>query len=112
MRAKKCMSMILLLLFLLPLGGCDYNFSEILGIPKGSDQPELIKAKIYFTDGQSLETYIKDLGIQQDGKVYVGGSSLNYLYDAKGNIVGSYNYQRVLFIKIVSSQDEESSKNT
>ncbi len=109
MRAPKCMIVILMLLFLLPLGGCSYDFSEILGIPSGSSQPELIKAKIYFTDGQSLETYIKDLGIQQDGKVYVGGSSLNYLYDSRGNIVGSYNYQRVLFIKVIPSSEEEPS---
>ncbi len=109
MRVKKFITPVLLLLFLLPLGGCSYDFSEILGMPSGNNQPELIKAEIFFTDGQTLKTYIKDLGIQQDGKVYVGGSSLNYLYDARGNIVGSYNYQRVLFIKIISSQDEESS---
>ncbi len=107
MRVNKYIAAVLLLLLFLPLSGCNYDFSEILGSPSGSSQPELIKAKIYFTDGQSLETYIKDLGIQQDGKVYVGGSSLNYLYDARGNIVGSYNYQRVLYIKIISSQDQD-----
>ncbi|KUG02844.1 hypothetical protein ASZ90_019777 [hydrocarbon metagenome] len=109
MRVRECMVVVLSLLFLLPLGGCSYDFSEVLGIPSGSNQPELIKAKIYFTDGQSLETYIKDLGIQQDGKVYVGGSSLNYLYDSRGNIVGSYNYQRVLFIKVIPETEKKSS---
>ena len=97
----------LLLSFLL-LSGCNYNISELLGVPAKSSQGELIKAKIYFTDNQTLEAYIKDLGIQQDGKVYVGGSSLNYLYDARGNIVGSYNFQRVLYIKIVPEATKES----
>lgn len=109
MRAKEYLVIVLLLLLLLPLGGCDYDFREILGIQSGSSETELFKVKIYFTDGESLESYIKDLGIHQEGKVYVGGSSLNYLYDAKGNIVGSYNYQRVLFIKVIPSPEEKSS---
>jgi hypothetical protein len=107
MRFKSFALMVLLLMLLL-LGGCNYDFSQILGLSSPSSQPELIKAKIHFTDGESLETYIKDLGIQQDGKVYVGGSSLNYLYDAQGNIIGSYNYQRVLYIKIVPENEKES----
>lgn len=100
----------LLLSFLL-LSGCNYNISELLGVPDQSSQDELIKAKIYFTDNQTLEAYIKDLGIQQDGKVYVGGSSLNYLYDARGNIIGSYNYQRVLYIRIIPQANKESSQS-
>ena len=104
----RILALALLLSFLL-LSGCNYNISELLGIPVQSRQDELIKAKIYFTDDQILDAYIKDLGIQQDGKVYVGGSSLNYLYDARGNIVGCYNYQRVLYIKIVPEANKESS---
>ena len=103
------MVVLALLLCFLFLSGCNYNISGLLGKSVKSHQDELIKAKIYFTDDQIVEAYIKDLGVQQDGKVYVGGSSLNYLYDAQGNIVGCYNYQRVLYIKIIPENSEESS---
>lgn len=109
MRQNKFIIALLLLLLLLPLGGCKYDFSQILGIPSGQSQAELFKVRIYFTDGQTIESYIKELGIHKEGKVYVGGSSLNYLYDAQGNIVGSYNYQRVLYIKVIPAQKVESS---
>ncbi len=94
-----------ILLSCLLLSGCNYNISELLGVPANSSE-ELIRVKIFFTDDQVLEGYIKDLGIQQEGRVYVGGSSLNYLYDAQGNIVGSYNYQRVLYIRIIPEAQE------
>ena len=90
-----------LMMMLLFISGCSYDFSKILGSSAGSSEAELIKVDIHFTDGESIESYIKDLGIEQDAVVYVGGSSLNYLYDKQGNIVGSYNYQRVLYIKII-----------
>jgi len=100
-RANRICAVCLMIMLLLPISGCSYDFSKFLGSSVGSSEAELIKVKIYFTDGESIESYIKDLGIEQDAVVYVGGSSLNYLYDKQGNIVGSYNYQRVLYIKII-----------
>lgn len=94
----------LALVCLLSMSGCNAGFSG-LDIPKKS-KPELIKVRIVFTDDQSITAYVKSLGIEEHGKVYVGGSSLNYLYDKNGNIIGSYNYQRVLYIKILSEKEE------
>jgi hypothetical protein len=107
MKLKPVMIFCLLVMLLLPTMGCKENVPEILGIHNKDEQVELIRVKIYFTDGQNLEAYIKDLGIDQEGKVYVGGSSLNYLYDKQGNIIGSYNYNRVLYIKIIPETDNQ-----
>lgn len=94
----------LAIVFLLSMSGCNAGFSK-LDIQKKS-KPELIKVRIFFTDDQSITAYVKSLGIEEHGKVYVGGSSLNYLYDENGNIIGSYNYQRVLYIKILPENEE------
>lgn len=91
----------LLILLSVAAVGCNFDISRILGEEDTGAEAELIKVNIHFTDGEQLDAYIKDLGIEEDGKVYVGGSSLSYLYDVKGNIIGSYNYQRVLYIKII-----------
>lgn len=84
--------------------GCNF---ELPSIPYEKDiTSKLIKVEITFTDDKTLVGYVKELGIeQQGGKVYVGGSSLNYLYDKNGNIVGAFNYQRVLFMKIISEEE-------
>jgi len=96
-----------LTLFTLVSSGCDSNLQNLFHSSTKNDGKELIKAEIVFTDGERLEGYIKDLGIESDGKMYVGGSSLNYIYDADGNVVGSYNYQRVLYIKILPEKKDE-----
>lgn len=105
MKLKPVVVSCLLVMLLFPIGGCETDLSRIWNNQNDEAQVELIKVKIYFTDGQSLEAYIKDLGIDQEGMVYVGGSSLNYLYDKQANIVGSYNYNRVLYIKILPEAD-------
>ncbi|HZK42758.1 MAG TPA: hypothetical protein VFC73_00520 [Syntrophomonadaceae bacterium] len=87
---------------MLTISGCDEPISNI--IPSKDNKPgeDLIKVEITFTDQKSLVGHIKELGIeQQHGRVYIGGSSLNYLYNAKGDVIGAYNYQRVLYIKIL-----------
>lgn len=93
----------LVLAFLLSSSGCSADFSK--WEMKKKSKPELIKVQIVFTDNQSLTGYIKSLGIEEDAKVYVGGASVNYLYDKNGNIIGSYNYQRVLYIKILPEKE-------
>ena len=74
---------ILLILLLLFNSGCNFEGKKLF---QSSSAPEeqLIKVRIVFTDDQELETYIKNLGIDEKGKVYVGGSSLSYFYDANG----------------------------
>jgi hypothetical protein len=103
---KKLFIACFLILLVLGVSGCNINLQQML---KSSDAGEekLIQVEIIFTDGQSLTGYIKTLGIEQeDGRVYVGGSSLNYLYDENGNTVGCYNYQRVLYITILPEETE------
>ncbi|WP_061213758.1 hypothetical protein [Syntrophomonas wolfei] len=97
---------ILLILLLLFNSGCNFEGKRLF---QSSSAPEeqLIKVRIVFTDDQELETYIKNLGIDEKGKVYVGGSSLSYFYDANGKVLGSYNYQRVLYIEIIPEKNKE-----
>ncbi|MBO8158335.1 hypothetical protein [Thermosyntropha sp.] len=93
----------LAMFFLLGVSGCSSGFSGFEMTE--NSKPELIKVQIFFTDNQSITGYVKSLGIEEDAKVYVGGSSLNYLYDKNGNIIGSYNYQRVLYMKIIPEKE-------
>lgn len=93
----------LVLTLLLASSGCSADFSTWRAKEKA--QPKLIKVRIVFTDNESITGYVKTLGIEEDAKVYVGGASVNYLYDKNGNIIGSYNYQRVLYIKILPEKE-------
>lgn len=92
---SKKIAVVLLLAFLL-ISGCEFDSSKLI---QKKDTPRLIKAEISFANGEKLTGYIDSLGIEGSGKVYVGGSSLNYLYDKNGKIIGSYNYHEVAYIK-------------
>ncbi|MGE5390002.1 MAG: hypothetical protein ACM3PE_02950 [Deltaproteobacteria bacterium] len=92
-----------LLLAAVLLSGCKFDTGKLFKATSQDDQP-LIKAEIVFTDGKTLVTYLKDLGVEDTGKVYVGGSSSTNMYDAKGNITGVLNYQHVIYIKILPSK--------
>lgn len=94
---------LLVLVFLLV--GCGLDTSRLTK-PVQEDDNQLIKVQIYFTDDQTITGYVKSLGIEPDAKVYVGGSSASYLYDSQGRIVGSYNYQRVLYMKILPDESK------
>ncbi len=98
---KQFLGFLLLLVLSFFLIGCEQVDFSKLTLPSNREQVKLIKVEIFFTDGATLIGYVKNLGIEPEGKVYVGGSSTNYLYDARGKIIGAYNYQRVLYIKII-----------
>lgn len=100
MKNKQLLLTVTLVLALL-LTGCNLDTKNIWK-PGSGDKDELIKVEITFTDDQKLTGYVKNLGIDKDAVVYVGGSSLNYLYDSNGNITGSFNYQRVLYMQIIT----------
>lgn len=104
---KKKILIACFLVFLLSLSGCKWDIQNLLRPETSADEDQLIKARIVFTDGERLEGYIKSLGVEKDGIVYVGGSSLNYIFDQNGNIIGSYNYQRVLYITILPEKENE-----
>lgn len=98
---KKGVLLLFILLMALCIGGCDFDVRDYFDQNR-HDKDQLIKVEIIFTDDQKLTGYVKNLGMEKDGTVYVGGSSLNYLYDKNGNIVGSFNYQRVLYMTIIN----------
>ncbi|MGR6836086.1 hypothetical protein [Syntrophomonas erecta] len=96
---RRFVAALLIIFILIMFTGCQENMGRLLERPAG--EPKLIKVEIVFTDDKKLVGYVKNLGVEDEGKVYVGGSSRNYLYDAAGNIIGSFNYQRVLYMKIL-----------
>jgi len=99
-KKAKIFVMLVLVVGLLALAGCKWDYNQLLEKTEPSE-PQLIKAEIYFTEKEHISAYIKSLGVEEDGQVYVGGASLNYLYDVNGEIIGSYNYTKVEYIKIV-----------
>ena len=81
--------------------GCNFDYRSFIPGAR-NEELSLIRAEIHFSDNQEVvDCYIKNLGIDQEGNVYSGGSSLNYMYDNSGNVIGSYNYQNVLYIKVL-----------
>ena len=85
-----------MLVFLLGLlvSGCEFDVGQLTR-PTEEEKDQLIRVEIVFTDDKTLVGYVKELAIDPESKVYVGGSSSNYLYDAGGNVVGVFNYQSV-----------------
>ncbi len=104
MMRKKRVLLPLILLIVLGIGGCGFNIKDYT---QRDDRHQLIKVEITFTDDEILTGYVNNLGVDKDGTVYVGGSSLNYLYDKNGNIIGSFNYQRVLYMLIVDEAETD-----
>lgn len=98
-KIKRMVAAVLLILLVFSNIGCKLDPGKLL--KSDSDKPQLIKAEIHFTDKDILPCYVMSLGVEEKGQVYVGGASLNYIYDKDGNIIGSYNYQRVDYIKIL-----------
>lgn len=94
-----------LLLAVLLLGGCKFEPGNLLHRDQ-PEKPELVKVMIYFTDGQTLSGYVENLGVEGSSQIYTGGSSVNYLYDKDGKITGCFNYQRVLYMKILPENDK------
>lgn len=88
------------------ISGCQFDPGRLTR-SAGEGDEKLIRVEIVFTDDQTLIGYVKGLSIAPESKIYVGGSSTNYLYDAEGNIVGAYNYQRVLYMKILPAENKQ-----
>lgn len=107
-RTKRALATVLLLLFMSGVAGCTADPGKLLQLAK-SPEPPLIRVHIQFTDQKDVECYVKSLGLEKDAQVYTGGPSANNMYDRAGNIVGSYNYQHVLYMTILP--EEGSSEN-
>lgn len=107
MKKAKGLMTFALVCSLLLVSGCNFDAQRLLQSSTVADEEKLFKAEIVFSSNDKIVAYIKSLGIEKNGQVYVGGASLSYLYDAQGNVTGSYNYQKVLYIKIISEKNKE-----
>lgn len=93
---------VLLLLSMLILSGCNYDYKQLFSSQKTEEK--LTRVEIHFSENEKMIGYVKSLGIEESAKIYIGGSSLNYIYDQQGNVVGSFNYSRVEYIKILPEE--------
>lgn len=84
--------------------GCNANLSQLFQ-KTPSQQEQLIRVNIQFTNQREVNCYVKTLGLEKDAQVYTGGPSSNYMYDRNGQITGSFNYQQVLFMSILPDED-------
>lgn len=100
MSRRKVILAILTIMLVFGTMGCGYNYRSLLPGAK-TEEAALIKVNIRFNDEAEVECYVKSLGIDPEAQVYAGGPSLNYMYDQDGNVIGSYNYQNVLYMKVL-----------
>lgn len=96
----KILVVLVLLLGMLTTAGCKLDFNQVLQKTQPKEA-ELIEVEIHFTSKDYTTAYVKSLGVEEDGEIYIGGASVNYLYDKNGKIIGSFNYARVEFIRII-----------
>ncbi|MDD2372159.1 MAG: hypothetical protein WC109_05665 [Syntrophomonadaceae bacterium] len=107
MKKRQLVYACLLLITVIALSGCKLDTSKLIHSSKEKKE-KLIKVEIVFTDGEKLVTYLKQLGLESDARVYVGGPSTNYYYDVRGNVIGVFNYQRVLYIRLLPEGESNS----
>ncbi|MEQ8201187.1 MAG: hypothetical protein ABRQ24_07185 [Syntrophomonadaceae bacterium] len=100
MSRHKIMLVVLMVLLSLGPAGCGYDYRSLLPGAK-TEETALIRVNIHFSDQAEVECYVKSLGVDTEAQVYSGGSSLNYMYDQDGNVMGSYNYHNVLYMKVL-----------
>ncbi|MEA4925352.1 MAG: hypothetical protein VB084_08590 [Syntrophomonadaceae bacterium] len=94
---------LILMLMLGGTSGCSGGIQSLFQKTK-STEPPLIRVQIQFTDQKQTICYLKSLGLEKDAQVYTGGPSANNMYDQDGNIVGSFNYQHVLYITVLPEE--------
>jgi hypothetical protein len=97
---------ILVLVLMLGSAGCSSNYQELWARTQNQEEP-LLRVKIQFTNQREAVCYVKSLGLENSARVYQGGSSTNYMYDRDGQIIGSFNYQQVLFMNIIPEDATE-----
>lgn len=92
--------LILLFLAMLMLSGCKLNVQQLWQKTQ-PEEPAMLNVEMHFANGDVVVGYVKSMGIEEDGLVYNGGSSLSYIYNEQGKIVGSFNYARLEYMKLV-----------
>jgi len=102
-RIRPWLVALILMLFIGGMAGCNGGLQSLQQITKSPDQP-LIRVQIQFTDQRQTVCYVRSLGLEKGAQVYTGGPSSNNMYDRDGNIVGSYNYQHVLYMNVIPEE--------
>lgn len=92
--------LILFVLASLMVAGCKLDYKQ-LWQKSQSSEPALLNVEIHFANKDVVYGYVKTMGIEDDGRVYNGGSSLSYVYDHQGRIIASFNYARVEYMKLI-----------
>lgn len=110
MKRRSRLLMLIMILMILALSGCQNVQIKDLLKKNSNEQQSLIAVRIHFDRGDMVDGYVSELGVEKSGKLYAGGSSLSYIYDARGNVVGSFNYQRVTYMQILPIGDENPAK--
>ncbi|MGE5398281.1 MAG: hypothetical protein ACM3MK_12230 [Chitinophagales bacterium] len=99
MKKKTTALLALLIILAVIMTGC--QFPQI-DKPKASKKTvSLTRVEITFEGGHTLKGYVRGLKLGDDSVVYTGGNTSTNLYDARGNVVGVFNYSRVLYIKAI-----------
>ncbi len=90
----------LLVLAITMLAGCKIDVQQLWQKTQ-PPEPPLFHVEMHFANGGVVVGYVKDFGIEDEGVIYNGGSSLTYIYNEQGTIVGSFNYARLEYMKLV-----------
>jgi len=100
---KRILAALFLILFSIGMAGCNVNLQPLIQKAKSPEAP-LIRVQIQFTDQKQTTCYVRSLGLEENAQVYTGGPSSNYMYDRNGNILGSFNYQHVIYMNIIPDE--------
>lgn len=107
MKKGRLIVLLSVVITVLLISGCQsFNLQQLIKKDL-NPEPVLIKVRIHFDRGDTVDGYVYELGLEQSGKLYSGGSSLSYIYDLQGHVVGSFNYQRVTHMEIIPAGDED-----
>ncbi|MBP1761267.1 MAG: hypothetical protein H6Q64_809 [Firmicutes bacterium] len=100
---KRKTIIVLLFVFLLvtlSITGCQLNVQQLWQKTQPAE-PELLNVEMHFTSGSVVYGYVKNLGIGEEDEVFNGGSSVCYIYDQQGKIIGTFNYSRLEYMKLI-----------
>jgi hypothetical protein len=99
-RIRPWLVALVLMSLIMGTSGCSSKIQSLVQKTQSSDQP-LIRVQIQFTDQKQTECYVKTLGLEKGASSYNGGASSNNMYDKDGNVVGSFNYQHVIYMSVL-----------
>ena len=104
MRAVKFKNIPLVIIFAMSLffmSGCEFDWKSLADSGKNHEMP-LMYVEISFSENEHLTGYVKTLGLEKEVKILVGGASVNNLYDKSGNVIATFNYAKVNYIKLLT----------